>query len=53
MKDFRGFKFGNIHTKDLHLEVVSSSSRYTKNLLPEPTDYKMEIPGGNGNYYWG
>lgn len=53
MKDFRGFRFGNIHSKDLHLEVVSSGSRYDKNLLPEPTDYKMEIPGSNGNYYWG
>ena len=49
MKDFLGFRFGNIHSKDLHLLVISSSNRYSKNLLPSPTDYTLDIPGGNGN----
>lgn len=53
MGDFTGFRFGNIHTKDLHLTVVSSSSRYNKNLLPAPTDYKDDVPGNNGSYYYG
>lgn len=53
MKDFLGFRFGNIHTKDLHLTVVSSGDRYNKNLLPDNTDYTVEVPGGNGKYYFG
>ena len=53
MKDFLGFRFGNIHSKDLHLLVISSSNRYNKNLLPSPTDYILDIPGGDGKYYFG
>ena len=53
MKDFLGFRFGNIHSKDLHLLVISSSNRYNKNLLPSPTDYTLDIPGGDGKYYFG
>ena len=30
-KDFVGFRFGNIHTSDLNLLVVSSGDRYEKN----------------------
>ena len=53
MSDFRGFRFGNIHIKDLHLTVVSSGDRFNKNLLPDPTDYSVDVPGGNGKYYFG
>ena len=53
MNDFTGFRFNNIHSKDLHLVVVSSGDRYDKNLLPEATDYTQEVPGGNGEYYFG
>lgn len=53
MKDFIGFRFGNVHTKDLNLVVVTSSDRYEKNLLPNPKDYTVEIPGGDGQYYFG
>lgn len=53
MRDFTGFRFGNIHSEDLHLVVVSSSDRYKKNLLPENKDYSVEVPGGNGSYYFG
>lgn len=53
MKDFVGFRFGNVHTKDLNLVVVTSSDRYEKNLLPNPKDYSTDIPGGNGAYYFG
>lgn len=53
MTDFIGFRFGNFHTKDLNLLVVSSSNRYDKNLLPELNDYTSEIVGSNGNYYFG
>ena len=53
MSDFKGFRFGNIHIKDLHLTVVSSGDRFNKNLLPDPTDYSVDVPGGNGKYYFG
>lgn len=53
MRDFTGFRFGNYHTDDLHLVVTGSSSRYDKNLLPAPTDYSDDVPGGNGKYYYG
>lgn len=53
VSDFTSFRFGNIHTEDLHLVVVSSGDRYDKNLLPNPTDYTTEITGSDGNYYFG
>jgi len=53
MKDFEGFRFGDIHSSDLDLVVVSSSNRYDKNLLPPPKDYTIDVPGGDGKYYFG
>lgn len=53
MEDFTGFRFGNVHSEDLHLVVVSSSNRFDKNLLPAPTDYTSKVPGGDGSYYFG
>lgn len=53
IKDFTGFRFGCIHSSDLHLVVVSSSDRYTKNVLPKNNDYTEDVPGGNGQYYFG
>lgn len=51
--DFRGFRFGKIHTSDLHLEVVSTSDRYEPRILPAPTDTTLDIPGSDGQYYFG
>lgn len=51
--DFRGFRFGKIHTSDLHLEIVSTSDRYEARILPNPTDNTSEIPGSDGQYYFG
>ena len=51
--DFRGFRFGKIHTSDLHLEVVSASNRYAARVLPAPTDQTVDIPGSDGQYYFG
>lgn len=52
-RDFEGFRFGNIHSSDLDLVVVSTSNRFNKNLLPPPKDYTTDIPGGDGKYYFG
>lgn len=51
--DYSGFRFGNVHSKDLGLVVVSSSDRYDKNLLPNPNDYASDITGSDGQYYFG
>ena len=51
--DFRGFRFGKIHTSDLHLEVISSSDRYEPRMTPAPNDYVTDIPGSDGQYYFG
>lgn len=52
-RDFRGFRFGKIHTSDLNLEVVSSSNRYEARMLPDATDTTVDIPGSDGQYYFG
>lgn len=51
--DFRGFRFGKIHTSDLHLEVISSSDRYEPRMIPAPNDVVQDVPGGDGQYYFG
>ena len=51
--DFRGFKFGNVHSSDLNLEVVSTSNRYEARTLPAPTDTVQDVPGSDGQYYFG
>lgn len=53
MKNFTGFRFGQIHSEDLHLVVISSNSRYVKNTQPGIKDYTTEVPGGNGSYLFG
>lgn len=53
MGDFCGFRFGNVHSSDLHLVVVASSNRYAKEELPTIKEYTKEIPGGNGTYLFG
>lgn len=52
-KDFQGFRFGKIHSSDLNLEVVSVSNRYEARTLPAPIDSVSDIPGGDGQYYFG
>lgn len=53
MADFTSFRFGNFHTKDLNLVVISSGSRYNKNLLPEINNYSTDVVGSDGQYYFG
>ena len=53
IKDFQGFRFGKIHTSDLHLEVVSTSDRYEPRILPAPSDTTLDVPDSDGQYYFG
>ena len=52
-EDFVGFRFGPLHSSELGLKAVVSGSRYNKNLIPNPNDVTTDIPGGNGQYYFG
>ena len=53
MGDFTGFKFGNKHSSDLGIIRVSNGDRYDEQLHPEVKDITAEIPGLDGEYYFG
>ena len=50
--DFLGFQLGDIHSERLNITRVSSGNRYTDNLIPSFKDSVVEVPGGDGMYYW-
>ena len=62
--DFMGFKFNGVHftifphpSEDsnnvVKLTRVSEGDRYTNNLLPLSQDATVDVPGGDGTYYFG
>lgn len=51
--DFIGFTIGGHHSTDLGLYRVSDGSRYNENLLPTISDQTVQVPGGDGTYYFG
>ena len=50
---FLGFTIGRTHSSELKIVRVSSGDRYEQNLLPDFKDRTVEVPGGNGSYYFG
>ena len=50
--DFLGFSIGGIHSSQLKIVRISSGDRYEDRLLPEFKDITVEIPGGDGSYYF-
>lgn len=50
--DFLGFQLGNDHSYGLNITRVSTGDRYQDNLLPAFTDATVQVPGGDGTYYW-
>lgn len=50
--DFLGFTLGNIHSSQLNITRVSTGDRYDDILLPKFKDITVEVPGGDGTYYW-
>lgn len=50
---FLGFTIGKTHSSELKIVRVSSGDRYEQNLLPDFKDRTVEVPGGNGSYYFG
>ena len=51
--DYMGFTYGNKHSSDLGIVRVSDGSRFNENLLPTIQDKTVQIPGGDGTYYFG
>ena len=51
--DFIGFTFNGVHSSDMGIIRTSDGSRFTENLLPTFTDKTVQIPGGDGTYYFG
>lgn len=51
---FVGFTYNGKHSiDDLHIYRTSNSNRYTDNLTATMTDKTADVPGGNGQYYFG
>lgn len=53
MGDFIGFTFNGVHSSELGITRVSGGDRYDEDLAPEVRDISAEIPGMDGEYYFG
>lgn len=51
--DFIGFSFNGYRSEDLGIVRVSDGSRYNEDLLPTSQDKTVQVPGGDGFYYFG
>lgn len=51
--DFTGFSFDGIHSSRLGIVRVSGGDRYDEGLIPEIDDKTTEIPGNDGEYFFG
>ena len=53
MGDFIGFSFNGYHSSDLGIVRVSDGDRYKEDILPDFDDGTVDVPGGDGTYYFG
>ena len=51
--DYIGFSYNSVHSSDLGIVRVSNGSRFDENLLPTMQDKTVQVPGGDGTYYFG
>ena len=51
--DFISFSFNGYRSEDLGIVRVSDGSRYSENLIPTSQDKTVQVPGGDGFYYFG
>ena len=51
--DYIGFTFNNTHSSSLGILRTSDGSRFNENLLPTIQDKTIQVPGGDGTYYFG
>ena len=51
--DYIGFTFNGVHSSELGIKRTSEGSRFNESLLPTIQDKAIQIPGGDGMYYFG
>lgn len=51
--DYMGFTYNGVHSSSLGIVRVSDGSRFTENLLPIFQEKTVQVPGGDGTYYFG
>lgn len=51
--DFIGFTYNGVHSSELGIMRTSEGSRFNENLLPTIQDKTVQIPGGDGTYFFG
>ena len=51
--NFLGFTYNNLHSSTLGIVRTSDGSRFNENLLPTLQDKTVQVPGGDGTYYFG
>ena len=51
--DFISFSFNGVHSSDLGIIRTSDGSRFNENLLPTIQDKTVQVPGGDGTYFFG
>ena len=52
-QDYVGFIFNDKHSSDLGIVRTSNGSRFDENLLPTIQDKTVQVPGGDGTYFFG
>ena len=53
MQDYIGFTYNGVHSSDLGIVRVSNGSRFDENLLPTMQEKTVQVPGGDGTYFYG
>ena len=51
--DYMGFTYNGKHSSELGIVRVNDGSRFNENLLPTMQDKTVQVPGGDGTYYFG
>ena len=51
--DYLGFTYNGVHSSNLGIVRTSNGSRFDENLLPTMQDKTVQVPGGDGTYYFG
>ena len=51
--DFIGFKYNGTHSSYYEIFRTSDGSRYNDNLIPQLMEKTTDVPGGDGQYYFG
>ena len=51
--DFISFTYNGVYSTDLGVVRVSASNRYNDTLVPTAKEKTVEVPGGDGTYFFG